>query len=201
MSSLEQIYAPVEVKTPLEPGEQVRYSLTFSQGKRNWTGLHYEIVPGVWYVAHLTNQRLFLEANVTSAQGLFLQKALAVGFSLAAWRFRAPRPVTTMGGKFFNQVRQTQQAADAVRDQTLSIPYASLRCAEKSTAWVRLVLSSPPPNFDPHSLVFMVAPPPGRRVWRSGWTTAADAVELINRMLRECPTEAMIVSDPVQPTG
>jgi hypothetical protein len=194
MASLEQIYAPVEVKTLLEPGELVRYSLTFTQGKRNWTGLHYEIAHGLWYVAHLSNQRLILESNVTSAQNAFLQKALAVGFSLVAWRLRAPRPITKLGGKYFNQVRQTEQAASAAGDEALSIPYASLSRAEKSTAWVRLVLSNPPPGFDPHSLVFMAAPPPGRRVWRSGWTTAADAVELINRMLRECPSEAVIVS-------
>jgi hypothetical protein len=193
MASLEQIYAPGEVKTPLGPGEQVRYSLTLTQGKRSWTGLNYEIVQGVWYFAHLTTHRLILEPNVTSGKVFFGQKALIIGLSLAA-RAYGVRHVTQAGGHMVDQIRDSEKVANAVRDQTMSIPYASLRCAEKSTAWVRLVLSNPPPSFDPHSLVYMAAPLPKRTKFRTGWATAADAVELINRMLRECPTEAAIVS-------
>jgi hypothetical protein len=193
MASLEQIYAPGEVKTLLEPGEQVRYSLTFTQGKRHWTGLNYEIVHGVWYFAHLTNRRLILESNVTSGQGFFLQKALIAGLSLAA-RAYGVRHVTQAGGDIVDQLRDSEKVANAVRDQTLSIPYASLARAEKSSAWVRLVLSNPPAGFDPHSLVFMAAPLRGRTTFRTGWATAADAAELINRVLRECPSDAVIVS-------
>jgi len=193
MASIDPFYLPGEIQTPLEPGEQLRHSFILSQGKKNWTGLHYEIVPGVWYMSHLTSTRLILESKVTSGQGFFLQQALIVGLSIAA-RAYGVRHATQAGGDIVDQLREGQHVANAVRDQTLSLPYESLDRAEKSSAWVRLVLKNPPPNFDPHSLVFIAAPLSGRTRFRTGWTTAADVVELVNRMLRDCPREATVVS-------
>jgi hypothetical protein len=194
MATLEQLYAPGEMRTPLEPDEQLRHSFILTQGRLNWTRLHYEATPGVWYHAHLTNQRLILEASLGGPKNLFLHKALTVGLTLVAWRLGAPRAMTKTGGALFQHFGHAEQAAQTVGDQTLAIPLSSLKRAEKSSAWVRLVMSNPPPGFDPHSLVFMAAPLPGRRGFRTGWATAADAVELINRALRDCPSDATIVS-------
>jgi hypothetical protein len=194
MANLEKFYAPGEMRTPPEPGEQLRHSFILTQGRLNWTGLHYEATPAVWYHAHLTNRRLVLEANLGGSKNLFLHKALAVGLTLVAWRLGAPRAMTKTGGKLFQHFGQAEQAAQTVGDQTLAIPLASLNRAEKSYVWVRLVLSNPPPDFNRHSLVFLPSRLPGRAGFRTQLATANDVVEMINGTLRDCPSDAVIVS-------
>jgi hypothetical protein len=194
MADFKQLYLPGEIQTPLEPGEELRYSFILSQGKRNWTGLHYEGVAGVWYRSHLTSKRLILEPQVTSSQGFFLQKALIVGLSIAA-RAYGMRSVSKAGGKAFNQMQDAESAADAARDQTLSIPLESIARVEKSfPAWLRIVLKNPPPDFDPYSLVFLPAPLPGRTRFRTGLATSADVLALVNEALQNCPCDASVVS-------
>jgi hypothetical protein len=164
------------------------------QGKQNWLGLHYEQVAGVCYNCHLTNARLILESDVMSGQGFFALKALTIGLSLAArasgYR-HAARGIKSMKAPLATGA----SAANAVRDQSLSVPYDQISHIEKSLpCWLRIVLRDPPASFDTHSLVFAPAPLAGRRAFKTGWSVAAEVLALFNTVLQDCPQEATVVS-------
>ena len=194
MAANNELYGPVVPRTPLEAGEQVRYSFRVGQGKKNWLGLHYEQVAGVCYDCHLTNTRLILESDVMSAQGFFVLKALTIGLSVAARAYGYK--YTARGIKSMKSpLAAGASTADAVRDQAISISYDQISQVVKSMpCWLRIVLRDPPPNFDPHSLVFVPFPMPGRIMFKTGWSNAADVLGLFNTVLRDHPHEATIVS-------
>jgi len=194
MATNDELYRPAVPQTPLAESEQVRYSFRVGQGKKNWLGLHYEQIAGVCYDCHLTNTRLILESNVMSAQGFFVLKALTIGLSVAARAYGYKH--TARGIKSIKSpLAAGASAADAVRDQSLSIPYDQISHVVKSLpCWLRIVLKDPPPNFDPHSLVFVAGPLPGRVMFKSGWSAAADVLGLFNTVLQDHPHEATIIS-------
>lgn len=194
MANSEQLYRPGETQEPLAAGEPLRYSFALGQGKKNWVGLHYELVPGVTYHCHLTNSRMILESKVRSAQGFFLQKTLVFGLSVAA-RAYGIRHTSAGADLVQSQLTDGQTIATAVRDQTISIPYDQISHTEKLfPGWMRVTLCNPRSDFDPDSLVFLPSPLSGRAFFKTGWSAAAEVTALFNAILRDYPRAAAVVS-------